>query len=183
MNYNHCNKVHEYWRDKILPLLVHRHPCASFDGYLREFSFLPSGKWLRTMEKVKLLRTAFAVDPEKLLEKYKEHCVTYNCPVKPEDGIQRVIYQISPTLHFEAALWIWVEHDVVNSYASVFVCYNEEEEYLKFIDSIWDMRREGNTEEKQRLPGFFAATDSTALQGFTEKKEVLDKRGGIVSPL
>lgn len=129
------------------------------------------------MEKVKLLRTAFAVDPEKLCEMYKDNCVTYNCPVKAEDGIQRVIYQVSPTLHFEAALWIWVEHDVVNSYASVFVCYHEEEEYLKFLDVIWEMRREGNTEEKQRHPGFLSNIESVGFQGLTEKKEVLDKRG------
>jgi len=176
MNYNHCNKVHEFWREDIFPKLVHRHTFGSFDNYLRELSFLPSCKWIKELEKVKFSRVAFAVDPIKLVEQFEKQCVTYNVPVKAEDGVQRVIYQVSPTLHFEAAFWIWVEHELINSYASVFVCYHDEKEYLKFVDDLWNIRREGNTEEKPTRPGFFPQADFIDAQSLAKKKEGLDNR-------
>lgn len=154
MNYDHLNQVHEYWRNDIFPHLVHRYPVVSFEDYLRRFSFLPSCKWIQKMERVKLARVPFAINPQEFVKKYKSHCITYNTPAKPEDGIQRVIYQMSPTLHFEAGLWVWIENKVVNSYIMIFVCYNEEKEYLSFIDELYSMRRTGNTEDKTSLPGF-----------------------------
>ena len=175
MNYDHCNQVHEFWRKKIFPHLVHVHTSTSFDDYLRKFSFLPSGKWIKDLEKLKLTRVPFAVDPEALVKKYKDACVTYNAPLKAEDGVQRVIYQISPTLHLEAAFWVWIENKILQSYASILICYHEEEEYLKFVDEMWTIRREGNTEDKPTLPGFRHSPDIIDIGAFTKNKEGLDK--------
>ena len=127
------------------------------------------------MEKVKFSRVAFAVDPVKLVEQYEKQCVTYNLPVKAEEGVQRVIYQISPTLHFEVSFWIWVEQEIVNSYASVFVCYHDEKEFLELVDNLWEIRREGNTEEKSNL-GFMAFANNIDAQSLVKKEEFLDNR-------
>lgn len=155
MNYNHLNKVYDYWRKELLPHLTHNFTITSFDDYLKRFSFLPSGKWLKDFEKIKLNRMVFVIDPKKFIKKYKHSCIAYNSPIKPEDGFQRIIYQISPTLHVEIALSIWIEHDNIHSYASVFACYHDEEEYLKFMDDLYSkMKREGNTEDKPIATGF-----------------------------
>ena len=106
------------------------------------------------MEKIKLGKAMFAIDPEKLVKKFVNQCVTYNSPSKPDEGLQRVIYQHSPTLHFEAAFWAWVEHEIVQSYASVIVCYGDEKEFDQFMEILWKMRREGNTEDKPQPAGF-----------------------------
>jgi hypothetical protein len=148
MNYTHLNQTHEYWRNNIFPHLIHNFPTVSFDDYLRKFAHLPHGKWIKDMEKVKMNRIPIAFDPESFVKNYKKHCVTYNAPVKPEEGWQRVIYQMSPTLHVEFAFWVWVEHNEVQSYGTAFACYHAEKEYLDFVDELWKIRREGNTEEK-----------------------------------
>lgn len=154
MNYDNCNKIQEYWRKKLSPFIHHNFTVTSFDDYLKRFSFLPSGKWLRDMECVKLSKLSFAVDPERFIKKYHDRCVTYNCPIKLEDGFQRIIYQISPTLHLESGVWLWVEHEYVQSYISLLICYNNEDEYSDFINEIWKIRREGNTEDKPTQAGF-----------------------------
>lgn len=155
MNFDHLNKVYDFWRGDILPNLSHCFTIDSFNEYLKRFSFLPSGKWLKDMEVVKLNRIGFAVDPKKFSKKYKHTCVAYNAPIKPEDGLQRIIYQISPTLHVEMALWIWVEQDELHHYGSIFACYGDEQEFLTFVDDLYKkMRKEGNTEDKQKPSGF-----------------------------
>jgi len=162
MNYNHLNKVYDYWRKDILPNLSHNFTVSSFDDYLKKFSFLPSGKWLRDMESVNAARLGFAIDPKKFVKKYKDHCITYSAPVKPEDGIQRAIYQISPTLHAEVAIWGWIEHDVLQSYASMFICYKLEEEFRDFSEELYKMKKEGNTDEKPTKSGFAAFVENSS---------------------
>lgn len=154
MNYDHCNKMFDFYRKSIFPSFKHVFPASSFDDYLRKFSFIPSGKWLQDMEKVKVTRITFGIDPEKLVKKFEDQCVTYNSPSKPDEGYQRAIYQISPTLHFEMTMWIWMEHEEVQSYSFLIVCYNDEKEFLEFIDSVWQIRQEGNTEDKPKPYGF-----------------------------
>jgi len=154
MNYDHLNLIHDYWRNDIYPHFVHCMSVHSFDDYLKRFSYLPSGKWLKDFEKVKVARIPFLVDPLQLVVKYKSMCVAYNAPGKIEEGIMRAIYQLSPTLHFETGFWIWIENDTIQSYATVFVCYHDEKEYFKFIDEMYKIRREGNTENKSTPPGF-----------------------------
>lgn len=158
----------------MFPYFQHVFSTPSFDDYLRKFSFLPSGKWIRDLDHLKLTRVPFAVEPERLVKEYTKHCVTYNAPIKTEDGIQRVIYQMSPTLHFEAAFWVWIEHKIVQSYASLFVCYHNEDEYTDFIDAMYDLRREGNTEDKPTHPGFFIGDQPVTVESLTKKKAGLD---------
>jgi hypothetical protein len=55
---------------------------------------------------------------------------------------------MSPTLHVEFAFWVWVERNEVQSYGTAFACYHTEKEYLDFVDELWEIRREGNTEDK-----------------------------------
>jgi hypothetical protein len=100
------------------------------------------------MNKVKIGRVLFAVTPVGLVTKYAKHCVTYNSPAKPEDGLQRAIYQLSPTLHFEAVFWVWIEQKKVHSYAMILSCYHEEKEFLEFTDELYKIRRIGNTEDR-----------------------------------
>lgn len=154
MNYNHSNKTFDYYRKNIFPHLTHNFSATSFDDYLRKFSFVSSGKWLRDMEKVRVTRITLGLNPDDLVKKFKKQCVTYNSPAKPDEGYQRAIYQISPTLHFEMTMWIWIEHEDIQSYAFLIVCYSDEQEYTKFMDTIWELRREGNTEDKPLPTGF-----------------------------
>ena len=154
MNFDHLNTVYDFWRKDILPNLIHVFTVDSFNEYLKRFAFCPSGKWLRDMEKVKLNRIGFAVDCKKFAKEYKDSCVAYNAPVKPEDGLQRIIYQISPTLHVEMALWAWVENKELQQYGGIFACYNNEQEFLAFVDELYrKMRKKGNTEDSEN-PGF-----------------------------
>ena len=169
MNYNHLHKIHSYWNKEIFPHFSHHYTAISFDDYLRRFAYLPSGKWLKNMDKIKICRIPIAVDSKKFVKKYKEFCVTYNAPVKVEDGLQRVIYQLSPTLHFEAAFWVWIEHEEIQSYVTVFVCYHDVVEYLNLMDELWKLKLEGNTEEKPLPPGF-GITQVVDLKDNTKKK-------------
>ncbi len=154
MNYDHLNQVYDFWRKDVLPNLSHNFNVDSFNDYLKRFAYLPSGKWLKDMEKVKLNRIGFAVDIKKIVKELKDKCVSYNAPMKPEDGLQRFIYQVSPTLHLEVALWIWVENKELQQYASVFAAYHDEQEFLDFVDDLYKrMRKKGNTEEVIN-PGF-----------------------------
>jgi len=157
MNYDTCNDIFDYYRTDIFPHLTHVFSATSFDDYLRRFSFLPQGKWLREMEKVKVARVTLPLDPVQLVKKFKDRCVTYNSPSKPDEGYQKVIYQVSPTLHFEMTIWIWVEYEIVHSYSFLIACYHDEKEYSSFIDSIWDLRMKGNTEDKPQPTGFNAS--------------------------
>ena len=156
MNYDNLNKIHEFWRKTVLPRLKHIQNISSFDDYLKRFSFLPSGKWLQDGEKIKLARVAFAIDMDKFTEEYAKNCVAYNSPSKTEDGFQRAVYQISPTLHVESAFWIWMENDKVQSYMTAFCCYHDEKEYFKFMDALYEIRMQGNTEDTKKPPGFLA---------------------------
>ena len=149
MNYDHLNKVYSYWVDEIRPHLSHHFTITSFDDYLKRFAYLPSGQWLREMERVRLHRVGFAIDPKKFVKRFRDFCVSHNAPLKPEDGIQRIVYQLSPTLHVEMGLWVWMEREEVNSYGSVFACYHSEQEYEDFVSELYKkMIKRGNTEDK-----------------------------------
>lgn len=175
MNYDHTNQVHTYWRDKILPHLSHRFTVTSFDDYLKKMSFLPSGKWLKDFDGVNVGRAVFAMDPEKVVKKYAKYCIAHNFPSKIEDGIQRIIYQLSPTLHMEIAIWIWVEHDELQSYAAAFICYHNTSEYLDTLDDMYEMRRSGNTEDKAKKAGFAdfyrGVSSPQVIEGLTDAKK------------
>ena len=154
MNYNHLNKISEYVQTNLLPHFESRLTVQSFEDYLKRFSGIPRGRWMRDLDSLQISRTIFAVDPSALAEQYKPHCVAHLTPMKPDEGAHRVIYQMSPTLHFEMAVLLWVEHDVVNSFASVTACYKNMKEYLEFCSEIWKLRRTGNTADAASPVGF-----------------------------
>jgi len=154
MNYDNFNDVFNYYNKNIFPYVSHNFPAISFDDYIRRFSYLSCGKWIRDMETLKISRVVIGIDPKKLAKKFRHKCVTYNFTTKPEEGYQRIIYQYSPTLHFEMTIWIWPEHNKINSYGFLIVCYNDIVEYKKFIKTIWKMRLTGNTDEKPIPTGF-----------------------------
>lgn len=154
MNYDNLNTIYKHWRKDIYPHLACHMTITSFDDYVKRFSFLSSGKWLRDWDCAKLSRLGFAVNLEKFVKKYKDHCVSFSAGGKPEEGIQRIVYQISPTLHVEATVWMWMENDILQSYASLIACYHKEDEFLHFFDAVYSIRKEGNTEEKETAGGF-----------------------------
>lgn len=154
MNYDHLNKISEHLTNDLLPNFRHLQTVPSFDEYLKRFSFLPHGRWIRDLEMIKFGRNGFAVDSIKFAEMFKDKCVTYNAPGKPEDGIQRVVYQFTPKVHAEAAFWAWIEHDQLFYYASLFFCYGDEEEFAVLAKKLWEIRQQGNTEEKAPQTGF-----------------------------
>ena len=160
MDYDKLNQVHDYWVEEIFPHLSHHMAISSFDDYLKRVSFLPACHWLREMNLIKVLRVPFVVDPAKFVFTYKKHCVAYACPAKAEDGVHRIIYQISPTLHLEAALWVWVENKDTNAYLSMFICFKEDKELIKFFTEVTPIRKTGNTEEN-KLKGFAGFADRT----------------------
>lgn len=154
MNYDHANKIQKYLEEQIWPHLVHRFTTLSFDDYLKRFSRLPSGKWLADMEKAKVLRPAMSFNPETFFKRYNDNCVTYNTPLTPNDGIQRVIYQFSTTCHVEVVLWVWIEHDLIHSHLNSIVCFNDENEFNDLMTELAELKIEGNTEDKSPTLGF-----------------------------
>jgi hypothetical protein len=127
---------------------------ASFDDYLKRFSFLPSGKWLREMESVKVLRIPFSCDAPMFSSVFKKNCIAYCCPSDPEEGFHRAIYQISPTLHLEAAFWIWIQNEESQSYVSIMCCFQQERELEKFMHKICEYKKVGNTDDRSGTSGF-----------------------------
>ena len=47
-----------------------------------------------------------------------------------------------------------MEHDIINSYGYSASFYNNYDEYIKFVDELWEIRKSGNTEDKPNHGGF-----------------------------
>jgi len=148
MNYDHVNKTYDFWAKSIRPHLTTKFQVTSFDDYLKKLSFCKTYRWLREMESVKLTRLPMALDPVAFVKKYSEKCIAVNPPARPEDGMQRMIFQISPTLHIEAGLWAWVENNELHSYLGMMICHKTDEELTEFLTEVEPLRRTGNTEER-----------------------------------
>lgn len=161
MNYDHVNQTYEYWT-RIRSVLSPKFQASSFDDYLKKLSYCKSYKWLRDMEFVKISRPPLAIDPEGFIKTYGEKCITVNPPVRPEDGMLRAIFQISPTLHVEGVFIGWVENNVLQSYMAIAVCHRDDDELFKFLTNIEHLKRKGNTEERNTgfsgMMGFAAQT-------------------------
>lgn len=155
MNYNHINYISDYWEKHIFPNLHHHMMVSSFNDYLKVMSGLPSCAWMQ--ESIKSTRIPFVVDPNKFVKEYANKCVAYANTNKPEDGLQRIIYQISPTLHLETALYVWVENEEVNAYLAMLACFKTEKELKHFFDDIRPMKMTGDTEETRIKAGFAVA--------------------------
>ena len=148
MNYDHVHMTYEFWETVLRPNVRQLIQLQTFDSYLKEFSLTKSGRWLRNAVNVKLLRPPLAVDPEQFLKEYKDKCVLFHPPGRPEDGMGRAIYQLSPTFHLEVSFWAWIETNKLHSYVSIFVCYTDEEELSEFLKKVKPMCRTGNTEDR-----------------------------------
>jgi hypothetical protein len=162
MNYDHVNKTYEHWT-KLRSSLTHKFQANSFDDYLKKFSFCKSGRWLREMESVKTARPPFAVDSEAFLKLYGEKSITFFPQNRPEDGMMRAVFQISPTLHVEGVFLAWVENNTLQSYMELEACHRDDDELFSFLKSLEDIKRKGNTEERNTgfmggMPGFAQGT-------------------------
>lgn len=146
MNYDNINLIHDYWKEKIIPYLSHNMNITSFEDYLNRFSYLPSGNWMHRFELISFLRVPFLINPVEFVKQYESKCVSFFSPSKPEEGVYRIIYQISNTLHVDAALWMWVEQKEVQAYVALFVCFNNDAEFLSFSESMEKFKLIGDTE-------------------------------------
>lgn len=159
MNYDNVNKTGDYWKEKIAPNLQTVMYFSSFEYYLKRMSGLPSGKWLEDSVNVMFLKIPYLLDTELFLSHYKKKCVSFITPPKPEDGVHRIIYQISPTLHVEASLWMWIEKNEVYSYVGVFACANKYADYMKFCNEVEKFKHIGDTENS----GFGFSTSAASI--------------------
>lgn len=119
----------------------------TFSDYINRFAEIPSGKWIRDHEKFNIVRVHSFVDPIKFLKHFEKKCVTYYTPPKVEEGPYKIIVQVSPTLHVESTLWMWIEREELQSYLSLVVCFHKEAEYAKFLDIIAEFVMTGDTEK------------------------------------
>lgn len=158
MNYDHLHMTYDFWANDIRPLVQHRMQIPTFDAYLKEFSLTKSGKWLRMGTDIHIVRPPMALDPIAVGKKYEKNCVTFNAPSRPEEGMGRIIYQFSPTIHGEGWVFAWVENNTLNSYLTFLFCYNNEKEFTDLLTELQPLRRTGNTEERSTgfHPGGFA---------------------------
>lgn len=101
--------------------------------------------------KYKLLCVPYLVDTESFLKRYKDRCIIfYNTP-DPSDGLMLFIHQINPQLHIHSRFFCWVENGETYDYIASLVFHKDSQEALSFIDSNFDIRCEGNTEESSRV--------------------------------
>lgn len=104
--------------------------------------------------KYKLLAMPFLVKSESFLKKHKERCIIfYNTP-DPADGLMLTIHQISPSLHIHSRLFCWTESDEVHDYMTCLLFHKNSDEAVQFMNSNFELAREGNTEDKSHLTGF-----------------------------
>jgi hypothetical protein len=143
MNFDEVNNIYRHMRDKIYPnvqTVWHDVPTEEvlIDRYL---SVIDDNR------KYQLLCVPYVVDGELFFKRHKDQCIIfYNTP-DPGDGLMLTIHQISPTLHIHSRFFCWVENKQVYDYVSSLVFFRKPDEALKFIDSNFDIAREGNTEE------------------------------------
>lgn len=153
MNYDHINQIHDFVEKEYRPLLRNIYQAPSFQDYLRKLSYTKPLKWLRDIDEVKFARPMIALDPIQFATINQAKCVTAYPPAKPDEGVLRAIYQLSPSFHVETVLWAWVENNILNHYLTFIACYKNAEEYTKFVADVEPIRRSGNTEQRQG-PGF-----------------------------
>ena len=169
MNYDQVNRVYAHLRDDLLPHLSHNQTVSGFEDYIKRFSYLPSGKWIRDLEWVKFVQLSFVVDSKKFAEKYRDKCVVHNSPIQPNEGLQHAIYQFSPKVHASAGFWAWIEHDNLFYYTSLFFCIGDKKEFDDLVAELWEIHQEGNTEEKSPAVGFSGLMGQQGLNSLFKK--------------
>lgn len=152
MNFDHVNKLSDYWRDELMPHVKNCIPVIDFGHYLSKMVEMPNCRWMRT--EMHALPINYFVDPSKFAKKHIESCVSITGTPSPEDGAFNIVYQISPTLHVLARLYHWVDEadDKVQAYLMLTCAFRNPEEFLRFFDDNKPLRMTGNTQ--QRPVGF-----------------------------
>ena len=146
MNFDQVNKVSDYCRENIFPLLEMRLHVPDFGYYLTRMSECPSCKWMRT--ELHAYPVTYFVEPIAFMKKYQKKCITFLGSGNPNDGAMNIIYQISPTLHVLARLYHNIEHDKVQAYLMLTTIYEKLDDYNSFFDENKSFRLTGNTEDK-----------------------------------
>ena len=150
MNFDHANKVSDYFRENIWPHMTNHFPALDFSNYLSKLAELSACKWMQT--EMKAFPVNYFMDPHKFVKKYEKNCVTFLGTTDARDGSMQIIYQISPTFHVLARLFHWMEQEEVKSYLMLTVAFRDMKEFSEFFDENKDLRLTGNTED--RVTGF-----------------------------
>lgn len=146
MNFTQINDVGNFI-NKHLKYLHNHITCKSMDDYLNEIHFLKKFAWLKECHTV--MRSHALYKTEDFLKRFEKKCVSVYSPRTPEDGILKIIYQISPTIHLEASLFAWFEVNEVYSYIYFVAMFNNINEYIELLDSIKDIQQFGQTGENK----------------------------------
>lgn len=143
MNFDEVNKIYTHMRDKIYPNVQTLWKDVSTEEILID-------KYLSIIDdnrKYQLLCVPYVVDAEQFFKRHKDRCIIfYNTP-DPGDGLMLTIHQISPTLHVHSRFLCWVENKQVHDYVTSLVFFRNPDEAIQFINSNFDIAKEGNTEE------------------------------------
>lgn len=173
MNYDHINQIHDFLEKEYRPLLRSVYAAPSFQEYLRKLSYTKTLKWLRDIDQVKFSRPQMALDPIAFAKKFQNKCVSAFPPGKPEEGVYKAIYQLSPSFHMESVLWAWVENNVLNNYVTFIACYQDDDDYSKVITELEPLRRTGNTEQRSNT-GFAIPKDGRDMRELMGLKKGID---------
>ena len=174
MNYDHVNKISDYFRDVITPHLTSRIGVSDFGDYLTKIAGSPSFRWMR--HELRAFPINYFVDPEKFMKKHAKSCVGYAGSSEPREGAMQVVFQLSTEFHVLARLYNWVEKEEVKAYFMLTVVYRNHKDFTEFFDDNKELRLTGNTDDKGHV-GFAAAADDA--RGFAS----LIKRMAEENPL
>jgi len=127
----------------------------SFSEYMDRISFLPSFEWIRCTDDIRINKFSFCFSPDSFSHEYKQKCVTYYWPNRPEDGWLRIIYQMSKTFHMEVVYSAWMVQDTLHSHFIGYCCYKEDAEFKEYSNYFYKHhRKSGDTERPYGGPGF-----------------------------
>lgn len=170
MNYDHVNKVSDYFRNKIAPHLRSYVNISDFGDYLTKIAHTKSCRWMR--QDLRAFPITYFVDPEKFFDKYGNKCIAYTGSTDPREGAMQIVFQLSPEFHVLARLYNWIEKEEVKAYLMLTVVFRNHDDFVEFFDSNKEIRLTGNTEANQHI-GFAAGlkTDAPGLAGLIQQLE------------
>ena len=177
MNYDHVNKISDYFRDVITPHLTSRIGISDFGDYLTKIAASPSFRWMR--HDLRAFPINYFVDPDKFLTKYSKKCVGYAGSSDAREGAMQIVFQVSPEFHVLARLYNWIEKEEVKAYLMLTVVYRNHEDFTEFFDDNKAIRLSGNTDNKGHV-GFQAAAEeakgfASLIQRISEDSEESDE--------
>ena len=144
MNFDEINKIYGHMRIAVYPNVKTVWNTSTEEVLIdRYLSVIDDNR------KYKLLCMPFLVDAESFLKRYSDNCIIYYNTPDPADGLMLFIHQISPTIHIHSRFFCWVENNEVHDYIAALVFHKDSSEAVKFIDSNFDIARQGNTEERE----------------------------------